>query len=69
MVPKVQDRLTTGSAFIKGRVFRPMNDSIPLAVAYYTNGSIFRTSAEKLMEDLELDATGRPTTLMAIPLY
>jgi hypothetical protein len=46
-----------------------MNDNIPLAVAYYTNGSIFRMSAEKLMEGLELDAAGRPTTLTAVPLY
>ena len=47
----------------------PMNDNIPLAVAYYTNGSIFRLSAEKLAEGLALDAVGRPTTLTAIPLY
>jgi hypothetical protein len=46
-----------------------MNDNIPLAVTYYTNGSIFRLSAEKLMEGLELDAQDRPTTLTPIPLY
>ncbi len=46
-----------------------MNDNIPLAAAYYTNGSIFRMSAEKLMEGLELDGAGRPTKLTAVPLY
>lgn len=46
-----------------------MNDNIPLAVAYYTNGSLFRMSAEKLMEGLEMDDSGRPTKLTAIPLY
>jgi len=46
-----------------------MNDDIPLAAAYYINGSNFRLSAEKLMEGLELDASGRPTKLTAVPLY
>lgn len=46
-----------------------MNDNLQLAVVYYTNGTIFRTSAEKLVEGLDLDTAGRPTTLMAIPLY
>lgn len=46
-----------------------MNDNIPLAVAYYTNGVNFRLNAEKLTGGLELDDLGRPTKLMAIPLY
>jgi hypothetical protein len=52
----------------KGRA-GPMNENIPLAAAYYTNGSIFRVSAEKLMKGLELDGSGRPTKLTAVPLY
>ena len=46
-----------------------MKDNIPLAVAYYMNGINFRISAERLRENLELDDAGRPTKLMAIPLY
>lgn len=46
-----------------------MNDNIPLAVAYYTNGVNFRMSAERLREGLELDGSGRPAKLTAIPLY
>lgn len=46
-----------------------MNDNIPLAVAYYINGSNFRVSAERLMEGLDLDSSGRPTKLTAVPLY
>jgi hypothetical protein len=46
-----------------------MNDNIPLAAAYYLNGSIFQTSAKKLMEGLELDSSGRPAKLTAIPMY
>ena len=46
-----------------------MNDSIPLAVAYYMNGINFRASAEKLANGLELDELGRPTKITAIPLY
>lgn len=44
-------------------------DNIHLAVAYYTNGANFRASAERLADGLELDATGRPTRLTAVPLY
>lgn len=47
----------------------PVNDNIPLAAAYYLNGSIFRVSAERLMEGLELDGSGRPTKLTGVPLY
>jgi len=46
-----------------------MSENIPVAVAYYLNGANFRASAEKLMAGLEFDDTGRPATLMAIPLY
>ena len=46
-----------------------MNDNIPLAVAYYMNGRNFRLSAEKLVGGLELDGSGRPTRLTAVPLY
>jgi hypothetical protein len=46
-----------------------MNDTIPLAVAYYTNGVNFWNSAEALKSTLELDRDGRPTKLTAIPLY
>ena len=44
-----------------------MNDNVPLAVAYYLNGANFRMSAEKLREGLELDDSGRPAKLTAIP--
>jgi len=46
-----------------------MKDNTPLAVAYYMNGINFRISAEKLVDGLELDSVGRPTKLMAMPLY
>lgn len=46
-----------------------MNDSTPLAVAYYMNGINFRASAEKLSDGLELDELGRPKRITAIPLY
>jgi hypothetical protein len=46
-----------------------MTDNISLAFAYYTNGTNFRMSAERLAEGLELDAAGRPTKLTAVPLY
>lgn len=46
-----------------------MKDNTPLAVAYYMNGVNFRMSAEKLVDNLELDGAGRPTKLMAVPLY
>ena len=46
-----------------------MNDTIPLAVAYYLNGSNFQKSAKQLMHGLELDGSGRPTKLTAIPMY
>ena len=46
-----------------------MNDNISLGVAYYLNGSNFQESAEKLMHGLELDSSGRPTKLTAIPMY
>jgi hypothetical protein len=46
-----------------------MNDNIPLAVAYYTNGVNFANSAEKLKDSIELDGDGRPIRLTAIPLY
>lgn len=44
-------------------------DALTLAVAYYMNGINFRSSAEKLKQDIELDDLGRPTKLAAIPLY
>ncbi|MEX0901970.1 MAG: hypothetical protein WDZ76_04465 [Pseudohongiellaceae bacterium] len=44
-------------------------DTLTLAVAYYMNGINFRSSAEKLKQDIELDDLGRPTKLTAIPLY
>jgi hypothetical protein len=47
----------------------PMNDNIPLAAAYYINGSNFRASAERLVQGIELDGSGRPTKLTAVPLY
>lgn len=46
-----------------------MTDNIPLAFSYYMNGINFRTSAEKLLDGLELDVAGRPTKLTAVPLY
>lgn len=46
-----------------------MTDNIPLAVAYRLNGVNFRASAEMLGEALELDGSGRPTSLTAIPVY
>jgi hypothetical protein len=46
-----------------------MEDNIPVAVACYLNGSIFRKSAQQLMEGLELDGSGRPATLAAVPVY
>jgi hypothetical protein len=46
-----------------------MTDNIPLAFAYYVNGANFRASAEKLVENLELDSKGCPTRLTAVPLY
>jgi hypothetical protein len=46
-----------------------MTDNIPLAFAYYVNGANFRASAEKLVEDLELDSKGCPTRMTAVPLY
>lgn len=46
-----------------------MRDNIPLAVAYYLNGTNFRMSAEELKNTLELDVDGRPTKLTAVPLY
>jgi hypothetical protein len=48
-----------------------MSDNVPLAVAYYLNGSAFRKSAEQLAEGLELDGSGRPgpTKLTAVPMY
>lgn len=46
-----------------------MNDNISLAIAYYLNGANFRSSAEKLMEGLELNGSGCPTKLTAVPLY
>jgi hypothetical protein len=47
-----------------------VQDSVVLAVEYYTNGSNFCASAEKLSQDLELDKDGRPTTkVTAIPMY
>lgn len=46
-----------------------LENSIPLAVEYYTNGSNFRASAEKLAETLQLDANSKPTKLTAVPLF
>jgi hypothetical protein len=46
-----------------------MNDNIQLAVAYYLNGSNFQVSAKKLMQGLDLDNSGRPANLTAIPMY
>jgi hypothetical protein len=51
------------------RRFEPVQDSIPLAVEYYMNGSNFRSSAENLARDLELDSDERPTKLAAVPMY
>jgi hypothetical protein len=44
-------------------------NNVPLAVAYYLNGTNFRVSAERLQEGLDLDGAGRPRQLTAIPLY
>lgn len=46
-----------------------MTDNIALASAYRLNGVNFRTSAEALARQLELDRDGRPTSLTAIPMY
>ena len=42
---------------------------VPLAVAYYINGTGFRMSAERLMDGLELRADGSAAKLTAIPLF
>jgi hypothetical protein len=46
-----------------------MKDSIAFASAYSLNGVNFRTSADALAQQLDLDGDGRPTSLMAIPMY
>lgn len=46
-----------------------MQNSISLAVEYYTNGSNFRRSAEKLSLDLDLGSDERPMKLTAVPMY
>jgi HEPN domain-containing protein len=46
-----------------------MSDTIVIAVAYYTVGINFCASAEKLAATLEVDTTGRPKSLLAIPMY
>lgn len=44
-------------------------DNIPLAVAYRLNAVNFRLSAEKLAKDIELNNSGCPKQITAIPLY
>ena len=46
-----------------------MSDGIQLAVAYYSNGVIFKNSAEKIIEDINLNINGSPKSMMAIPFY
>jgi hypothetical protein len=45
------------------------SDPTSLAVAYYLNGASFRACAETIAAGLDLDATGCPTALTAVPLY
>jgi hypothetical protein len=43
--------------------------NIPLGVSYRMNATAFRMSAERLANELELDDTGRPINLIAVPVY